>query len=223
VGAIRVLIVDDHDLVRAGIRALLDRSDGIEVVGEAGDGREALSVIGQTEPDVVLLDISLPQLNGLEVALRVKQEFPAVRVLFLSMHMNEEYVARALKIGASGYVLKRATTGELELAIRSAKNGKTFLSPAIAKAMTIDNGAGSEKRLKNELLADTYERLTSRQREILQLVAEGYSTKEIAQKLSLSFNTVSVHRTNLMERLGIHDLAGLVRYAIQTGIILSEA
>ena len=133
-GAIRVLIVDDHDLVRAGIRALLDRSADIEVVGEAGDGREALSVIGQTEPDVVLLDISLPQLNGLEVALRVKQEFPAVRVLFLSMHMNEEYVARALKIGAAGYVLKRATTGELELAIRSAKNGKTFLSPAIAKS-----------------------------------------------------------------------------------------
>ena len=223
---IRVLVVDDHDLVRAGIRALLDRSADIEVIGEAGDGREALRLIGKTNPDVVLLDISLPELNGLEVALRVRQEFPGVRILFLSMHMNEEYVARALKIGAAGYLLKRATTGELELAIRLAKKGKIFLSPAISRKAYDDNPTGSDRSdggHKKEPASDTYDRLTPRQREILQLVAEGHSTKEIARKLSLSFNTVSVHRTNLMERLDIHDLASLVRYAIQTGIIQPEA
>jgi DNA-binding NarL/FixJ family response regulator len=221
VTVIRVLIVDDHDLVRAGIRALLDRCSDIEVIGEAGDGREALILIGQTRPDVVLLDISLPELNGLEVALRVKHEFPDVRTLFLSMHTNEEYVQRALKIGAAGYVLKRATTGELELAIRSAVKGRLFLSPAISKKLP-EGFVCLEKGRKKETSVDTYDRLTPRQREILQLVAEGYSTKEIAWKLSLSFNTVSVHRTNLMERLEIHDLAGLVRYAIQTGIIHSD-
>jgi len=222
-GAIRVLIVDDHDLVRAGIRALLDRSSDIEVVGEAGDGREALDLIARTAPDVVLLDISLPGLNGLDVALKAKQVFPGVRILFLSMHMNEEYVARALKIGAAGYVLKRATTGELEHAIRSAKKGDTFLSPAISRRMFPDDEAAAGKGYESLPAAKSHNRLTPRQREILQLVAEGYSTKEIARKLSLSFNTVSVHRTNLMERLDIHDLASLVRYAIQVGIIRPEA
>lgn len=222
-GPIRVAIVDDHDLVRAGIRALLDKSPDIEVVGEAGDGREALRLIGQTEVDVVLLDISLPELNGIEVALRVRLEHPGVRVLFLSMHMNEEYVAQALKIGAAGYVLKRATTGELERAIRSAKNGKVFLSPAISEILDHDRNMGSGNGHRKECgIADAHDRLTPRQREILQLIAEGFSTKEIAHKLGLSFNTVSVHRTNLMDRLGIHDLAGLVRYAIQAGIVHPE-
>jgi DNA-binding NarL/FixJ family response regulator len=219
---IRVLIVDDHDLVRAGIKALLDKSVDIEVVGEAGDGREALAMIDEVSPDVVLLDISLPELNGLEVALRVRHEFPEVHVLFLSMHTNEEYVAQALKIGASGYVLKRATTGELEFAIRSAKRGETFLSPAVSKRVLADYVVRLDGTHERKAAGNTYDKLTPRQREILQLIAEGYSSKEIAQKLGVSFNTVAVHRANLMERLDIHDLAGLVRYAIQSGIVHSD-
>jgi DNA-binding NarL/FixJ family response regulator len=219
---VRVLVVDDHDLVRAGIRALLDKSPDINVVGEAGGGREALRLIGDLDPDVVLLDISLPELNGLEVAEKVRKEFPRTRILFLSMHANEEYVAQALKVGAVGYVLKRATTGELEFAIRSAKKGEIFLSPAISNKVLADYVArlrGDDKRASD---ANPYDKLTARQREILQLIAEGRSTKEIARTLQVSFNTVAVHRAHLMKRLDIHDLAGLVRYAIQSGIIASD-
>ncbi len=222
VKTIRVLIVDDHDLVRAGIKALLEKSTDIEVVGEAGDGREALTMIAKLLPDVVLLDISLPELNGLEVALKIRHDFPGVRVLFLSMHTNEEYVAQALKIGASGYLLKRATTGELEFAVRSAQRGETFLSPAVSKKVVADYVLRLDGKRKPEELPTAYDKLTARQREILQLIAEGYSTKKIAGKLKVSFNTVAVHRANLMERLDIHDLAGLVRYAIQSGLVYSE-
>jgi DNA-binding NarL/FixJ family response regulator len=218
----RVLIVDDHDLVRAGIKALLDRSSDITVVGEAGDGRQALELIEQLRPNVVLLDISLPELNGLEVALKVKQTHPDVRILFLSMHANEEYVAQALKLEVAGYLLKRATTGELEFAIRAARKGETFLSPAISKRVLSDYVGRLEGGRKKPRPNGAYNRLTPRQREILQLIAEGYSTKEIAQKLEVSFNTVAVHRANLMDRLDIHDLAGLVRYAIQEGIVHPE-
>jgi DNA-binding NarL/FixJ family response regulator len=218
VDSIKVLIVDDHDLVRAGIRSLLDKSVDIKVIGEAGDGREALRLIGELQPNVVLLDISLPELNGLEVALKVKHDYPSVRVLFLSMHDNEEYVAQALRIEAAGYVLKRATTGELEFAIRSANKGEMFLSPAISKKVLADYVDRLDGGRRKDPVDNAYKKLTPRHREILQLIAEGYSTKEIALKLGLSFNTVAVHRANIMDRLNIHDLAGLVRYAIQAGI-----
>jgi len=216
---IRVLIIDDHELVRAGIRALLEKSEDIRVVGEAGEGHEALACIRKTNPDVALLDISLPGLNGLEVAAKARRDFPRVRIVFLSMHSNEEYVLQALKIGASGYVLKQASTRELELAVRSAKKGETFLSPAISNTVVQDYMARLKGGRARKAGVNPFEVLTSRQREILQLIAEGLSSKEIAQKLGLSINTIEVHRANLMDRLNIHDIAGLVRYAVQTGII----
>ncbi len=216
---IRVLLIDDHELVRSGIKALLEKSEDIRVVGEAGEGHEALECIRETNPDVVLLDISLPGLNGLEVAAKARKDSPRLRIVFLSMHSNEEYVLQALKIGASGYVLKQSSTRELELAVRSAKKGETFLSPAISNTVVSDYMARLKGGNVKKPGANPYEVLTSRQREILQLIAEGFSSKEIAQKLSLSINTIEVHRANLMDRLNIHDIAGLVRYAIQTGII----
>jgi DNA-binding NarL/FixJ family response regulator len=216
---IRVLLIDDHELVRSGIKALLEKSEDIRVVGEAGEGHEALACIRETNPDVVLLDISLPGLNGLEVAAKARKDSPRLRIVFLSMHANEEYVLQALKIGASGYVLKQSSTRELELAVRSAKKGETFLSPAISNTVVSDYMARLKGGNVKKPGANPYEVLTSRQREILQLIAEGFSSKEIAQKLSLSINTIEVHRANLMDRLNIHDIAGLVRYAIQTGII----
>ena len=216
---IRVLLIDDHELVRSGIKALLEKSEDIKVVGEAGEGHEALECIRETNPDVVLLDISLPGLNGLEVAAKARKDSPRLRIVFLSMHSNEEYVLQALKIGASGYVLKQSSTRELELAVRSAKKGETFLSPAISNTVVSDYMARLKGGNVRKPGANPYEVLTSRQREILQLIAEGFSSKEIAQKLGLSINTIEVHRANLMDRLNIHDIAGLVRYAIQTGII----
>ena len=216
---IRVLLIDDHELVRSGIKALLEKSEDIRVVGEAGEGHEALECIRETNPDVVLLDISLPGLNGLEVAAKARKDFPRLRIVFLSMHSNEEYVLQALKVGASGYVLKQASTRELELAVRSAKKGETFLSPAISNTVVSDYMARLKGGPVRKPGVNPYEVLTSRQREILQLIAEGFSSKEIAQKLGLSINTIEVHRANLMDRLNIHDIAGLVRYAIQTGII----
>jgi len=188
-------------------------------VGEAGEGHEALECIKETNPDVVLLDISLPGLNGLEVAAKARKDSPRLRIVFLSMHSNEEYVLQALKIGASGYVLKQSSTRELELAVRSAKKGETFLSPAISNTVVSDYMARLRGGNVRKPGVNPYEVLTSRQREILQLIAEGFSSKEIAQKLGLSINTIEVHRANLMDRLNIHDIAGLVRYAIQTGII----
>ncbi len=216
---IRVLLIDDHELVRSGIKALLEKSEDIRVVGEAGEGHEALECIKETNPDEVLLDISLPGLNGLEVAAKARKDSPRLRIVFLSMHSNEEYVLQALKIGASGYVLKQSSTRELELAVRSAKKGETFLSPAISNTVVSDYMARLRGGNVRKPGVNPYEVLTSRQREILQLIAEGFSSKEIAQKLGLSINTIEVHRANLMDRLNIHDIAGLVRYAIQTGII----
>ncbi len=216
---IRVLLIDDHELVRSGIKALLEKSEDIRVVGEAGEGHEALECIKETNPDVVLLDISLPGLNGLEVAAKARKDSPRLRIVFLSMHSNEEYVLQAHKIGASGYVLKQSSTRELELSVRSAKKGETFLSPAISNTVVSDYMARLSGGNVRKPGVNPYEVLTSRQREILQLIAEGFSSKEIAQKLGLSINTIEVHRANLMDRLNIHDIAGLVRYAIQTGII----
>ncbi len=213
---IRILLADDHALVRAGLRALIKEMPGMEVVGEAEDGDEALRLIGELHPDVALVDISMPNLNGLEVATRATANHPRIRVVMLSMHAFEEYVHRALVAGAAGYLLKNADKGELEQAIRCVARGQNWLSPSISKSV-VDALVRGDKPA-----GGPFEILSPRQREILQLIAEGRSTKEIAQHLDLSVKTVETHRTELMERLGIHGVAGLVRYAIRTGIVQVE-
>jgi len=213
---ISVLLADDHSLVRAGIRALLDNIGNIEVVAETGDGRQVLRLVKEHEPRLVLLDIAMPSLNGLEAAARIHRDFPDTAVVMLSMHANEEYVLQALRAGASGYLVKDAATAELEIAIRSVINGKTYLSPSISKTL-IDEYLGNSAKARSPL-----ERLTARQREILQLVAEGLTTRKIAELLSVSVKTVETHRAQLMDRLEIRDIPGLVRYAIRTGLIQSD-
>jgi DNA-binding NarL/FixJ family response regulator len=209
---IRVLLADDHVLVRAGIRALLQGLSDVEVVGEASDGRIALELTSTARPDVVFMDFSMPGLNGLESLARIAQDFPRVRVIMLSMHATEEHVLRALRAGASGYLLKDADTAELELALRAVARGETYLSPAVSKHLVeYVQRTGGEP--------DSLERLTPRQREILQLIAEGRTTLEIASLLRISPKTVETHRTGLMERLGLFDVPGLVRYAIRMGLV----
>lgn len=214
--SIRVLIVDNHAMVRAGFRALLQSLDDIEVTGEAGDGREALRLVEEQQPDIVLMDIAMPEMNGLETTTRLKKEFPQVKVIILSMHANEEYVYQALRSGAMGYLLKDGGTSELELAIRAIANGETYLSPAISKHVITDY----MRRVITE--SSPLEQPTPRQREILQLIAQGKNTKEMAEALYISVKTVETHRMQLMERLNIHDVAGLVRYAIRTGVVMLE-
>jgi DNA-binding NarL/FixJ family response regulator len=212
----RILLTDDHQLVRASLRSLLADFDGVEVVAEASDGREALGLIDKYHPDVVLMDISMPGLNGLEATQRLAKEHPGVRVIVLSMHTSDQHVLRALRAGASGYVLKGSAPRELELAIDAVARGEIFLSPAISKHVIdiyLDRTAGQSGSL---------DQLTPRQREILQLVAEGKSSKEIAKLLDASVKTIESHRASLMERLDIHDLAGLVRYAIRQGLVSPE-
>lgn len=213
---IRILLADDHGLVRAGIRELLQKIANVEVVAEAGDGREALALVKSKLPNLVLLDIAMKSLTGLEVAERIAKDFPGVKVIILSMHANEEYVMRALRAGASGYLLKDAATTELELALAAVAKGETYLSPAISRGV-IDSYLGRVEGKQSPL-----DQLTPRQREILQLIAEGKSTKEIAYTLNVSVKTVETHRAQLMDRLDIHDVAGLVRYAMRVGLITAE-
>jgi len=212
---IRVLLAEDHHLVRAGLRALLDPVPDIEVVGEAGDGREALAMLKKHEPDVAILDISMPGMNGLEAASRVGDEAPATKVVILTMHSNEEYVLRALRAGVAGFLLKDAGTDELEGAIRAVMRGETYLSPGVSKKVV-------EGYLGRSGGTHPLDSLTPRQREVLQLIAEGYSTKQIAGLLGVGVKTIETHRTQLMDRLGIHEIAGLVRYAVRVGLVSPE-
>ncbi|HZT43069.1 MAG TPA: response regulator transcription factor [Chthonomonadaceae bacterium] len=215
--AIRVMLVDDHVLVRSGIRALLENMEGIEVVAEASDGREALDQVARDAPSLILMDIVMSGLNGLEVTARLTRLYPYIRVLVLSMYTNEEYVWRALQSGAAGYVAKGADITELEMAIRIVAAGGTYLSAAVPHHILRDYIRNANQDL------GTLNRLTPRQREILQLVAEGHTTQYIAQRLCLSIKTVETHRSHMMSRLGIHDIAGLVRYAIRAGVIGPDA
>jgi DNA-binding NarL/FixJ family response regulator len=213
---IRVLLVDDHDLVRAGLRALLERIADFKVVGEAGNGREALLKIAELRPNVVLMDISMPELNGLDATAKVAGKFPGVRVLILSMNVQENYVLPALRAGAAGYLLKNATPTEMEMAVRAVARGEVYLSSGVSRQVV----AQCLKRVNDE--GNSLEGLTSRQREVLQLLAEGNTAKEIAQKLAISVRTAEAHRAQLMETLGIHEIAGLVRYAIRMGLTSAD-
>jgi len=214
----RILLVDDHALVRAGIGELVQKLPGVEVIGEASNGRQALEIIEAQTPDLVLLDIGMKELNGLDVAERITRDHPGVKALILSMHANEEYVLRALRAGACGYMLKDSAITELKLAIDAVLAGKTYLSPSISRSV-IDSylNRTAAPAWKNSL-----DLLTPRQREILQLIAEGNSTKEIAANLNLSAKTVETHRAQLMERLDIYDVASLVRLALREGLIQPE-
>jgi DNA-binding NarL/FixJ family response regulator len=214
--SIRVLLADDHALVRAGLRELLQKLPDVEVVAEANDGREALALVKSALPNLVLLDITMKGLTGLEAAERIIKDFPGVKVIMLSMHANEEYVLRALRAGVNGYIIKDAAIVELELAIKAVAAGETYLSPNISRTV-IENYLNRTGGKSSSL-----EQLTPRQREILQLIAEGQSTKEIAFTLKLSVKTVETHRAQLMERLEIYDVAGLVRYALRVGLIAPE-
>lgn len=209
---VRVMIVDDHKLVRAGIKALLAQIPGLEVVSEADNGRQALSYLSSHEVDVVLMDIAMPELNGIDATSFIKQKYPLIKVIILSMYSNAEYVGRALRAGASGYLLKDAVPVELELAINSVVAGGTYLSPSVSHHV-VENFLTGQERVQD------VDRLTPRQREIWQLIAEGCTSKEIAAKLGISVKTVETHRQQLMEKLGAHDLAGLVRKAITSGLI----
>lgn len=213
---IRVLLAEDHTLVRAGIRALLESLPNIAVVGEASTGIEALAKIPTAQPDIILLDIAMAEMNGLEAAAQVKQRYPRVRVIMLSMYANEAYVVQALRAGASGYLLKDASPSELDLALRAVMRSETYLSPAVSKHVVADY----LRRINTS--SDEEEQLTPRQREVLRLIAQGYTAREIARQLSISVKTVETHRTLLMERLNIHDIAGLVRYAIRVGLIVTQ-
>lgn len=211
---IRVLLAEDHALVRAGFRALLTGLADVEVVGEAVNGRQAVELTAERRPDVVLMDIAMSELNGLEATERIVQAWPEVRVVILSMHANEEYVLQALRAGARGYLLKDAGISELELAVRAAAAGETYLSPPISKQVI----AGYIRRAGGpEAGADS--QLTPRQREVLRLLAEGCTVKEIGRRLGISEKTVETHRAQLMARLNIFDLPGLVRYALRTGLV----
>jgi DNA-binding NarL/FixJ family response regulator len=212
-GSIRIVLADDHQLVRDGIRSLLEKMPGVEVVGEASNGREAIELVRSKSPSLVLMDIAMPVLDGIETLSRITKRFPRIKVVMLSAYGTEDYVSRAFRSGASGYMLKYAATVELEMVIKVVSQGKTYLSPSISRII-VNNYLG-----RSEGEVSPLDRLTGRQREILRMIAEGKNTKEIASVLEVSVKTIESHRLQLMARLDIHDVAGLVRYAIRNGLV----
>ncbi len=212
---IRVLIADDHALFREGIRALLSRYEDLEVAGEAADGKEAVDQVKKLGPDIVLMDIAMPGLGGLEATLEIKKIHPEAKILVLTQYSDQEYLYRFLKAGVSGYVLKRAAGADLVSAIRSVRQGGTFLHPDIAPAV-IDGYLGGLQPLEQE---DTYETLTDREKQVLKLVAEGKTNKEIAEILTISVKTAMAHRANIADKLGIHNRAELIKFALRRGIV----
>ena len=215
----RVLLAEDHTIVRKGLRSLLDKETGIKVVGEAEDGREAIAKAEELHPDVVVMDIAMPGLNGLEATRQIKKRFPDIKIIILTMHTNKEYVSQTLKAGASGYLVKKAAPDELISAINAVHKGNSFLSPSISR-MVIDEYIQRSKEISEG--EEGFEQLTVREREVLQLIAEGRKTREIAELLYISIKTVETHRAHIMNKLDIHSTAELTRYAIRKGIISSD-
>lgn len=210
---LRVLLIDDHTLVRAGIRGLIEGLPGVERAVEGGSGEQALALAAEIHPDVVLMDIGMPGISGLEATAHLKADFPEIRVIILSMFSSEEHVLQALRSGASGYLLKDAATNELAIALEAVARGEIYLSPPISKQVV----EAYMRRTGGEV--GPLDVLSPRQREVLVLIAEGASTKEIARCLELSPKTVETHRAQLMDRLDIHDLAGLIRFAVRHGLV----
>src|SRR3990170_2674834 len=212
---IKVVVADDHAIVREGVRMILAREQDIEVVGEAGDGQQALDLVASLRPQVVIMDISMPGMGGIEATQRVKTKHPEVQVLALTMHEDETYVFQLLRAGAAGYVLKRAAAQDLVQAVRAAAKGEAFLYPSIARKVVEDY----LRRVETGEERERYDGLTTREKEILTLIAQGLSNQQIAEKLFISIKTVQTHRAHILEKLGLHDRTELVRYAIRKGLI----
>jgi len=213
--AIRILLADDHVVMRSGLRLLLERQPNLEVVGEAADGQEAVRLAAADKPDVVIMDIAMPHLNGVEATRQIVTRNPETAVVILSMHSDESYVLRSLKAGARAYLLKDSAEADLIAAIRAIQGGKSFFSPGVRRILTEDYMHALAK-LGAE---DTYELLTPREREVLQLVAEGKSNKDVANLLNLSLYTVETHRTHILQKLNLHSVPDLILYAVRKGII----
>ena len=214
-GVIRILLADDHTVMRAGLRLLLERHENFEVVGEAADGREAVAMAAEQKPDVVVMDVAMPHLNGVEAARQILGRHPDTAIVMLSMHSDESYVLRSLKAGARAYLLKDSAEGDLIAAIRAIIEGRSFFSAGVRALLKEDY----IYRLQKFGADDTYELLTAREREVLQLVAEGRSNKEVASLLGLSLYTVETHRTHILQKLNLHSVPELILYAVRKGII----
>lgn len=212
---IRILLADDHTVVRKGLRLLLEGQSDFSVIADAADGREAVALAEQTEPDVVVMDVAMPVLNGIEAARQICAKLPKTSIVFLSMHSDEAYVLKALKVGARGYLLKDSAESDLITAIRAVQGGKAFFSPAVSKLLVEDYVRQMEERH----VEDSYELLTTREREILQLLAEGKANKDVAGILNLSLHTVETHRGNILQKLNLHGTAELILYAVRKGVI----
>ena len=212
---VRILLANDHTVMRNGLRLLLERQPNLQVVGEAADGRQAVALCETVNPDVVVMDIAMPNLNGIEAARQIVNRNPRTAIAILSMHSDESYVIRALKAGARAYLLKDSAEADLLAAVRALTDGKSFFSPAISKILVEDY----MRQLESRGAEDTYELLTNREREVLQLLAEGRTNKEVANMLNLSLYTVETHRAHILQKLNLHSVPELILYAVRKGII----
>jgi DNA-binding NarL/FixJ family response regulator len=215
---IRIMLVDDHAILREGLRALLSLSENIEVVGDAGSGKDAIDMVGKLNPEIIIMDIAMPILDGVETTRRITKSFPGVKIIILSQHDNKEYIISAIKAGASGYILKKAVSADIVSGIEAVASEGYYFDPSVAKTVIVDY----LKTLKGKSQEDEYDRLSEREKEVLKLIVDGISSNDIAQRLCISVKTVLGHRTNIMEKLNIHNRTELIKYAIRRGIIQAE-